>query len=186
MREISEATVRDAAQGSVEAFEAIYKAYGPYVYNVVYRMLHHADDAQDVTQEVFVTVYRKLKTFGFRSSLKTWIYRIATNLAINHAKKREREQNRTVALDEKMESVLASNPADRADVRHAQREQVSALLEVLNADQRACLVLRDFEGLSYEEIAQTLGINLNTVRSRLKRGREKLLAFSKEVIRHEM
>ncbi len=186
MREISEPTVRDAAQGSVEAFEAIYRAYGPYVYNVVYRMLHHADDAQDVTQEVFVTVYRKLKTFEFRSSLKTWLYRIATNLAINHAKKREREQHRTVALDEKMASVLATDPAQGAVERHLQREQVSVLLKALNPDQRACLVLRDFEGLTYEEIAAALDINLNTVRSRLKRGREKLLALSKERIQHEM
>ncbi len=186
MREISEATVRDAAQGNVEAFEAIYKAYAPYVYNVVYRMLHHPDDAQDVAQEVFITVYRKLKTFGFRSSLKTWVYRIATNLAINHARKREREQKRTVALDDRMTSVLATDPAQGAVEKHARREQVSALLAALNPDQRACLVLRDFEGLSYEEISDALGIKLNTVRSRLKRGREKLMALSKEGIRHEM
>lgn len=186
METISQDTIVQAAQGNLESFEVIYRAFSGFVFNVVFRVVNHMDDAEEVTQDVFLTIYRKLDRFGFKSSLKTWIYRIAVNSAINHAKKRSRERFNRVEFDDNMELTPAGDAVqDRMD-RKDQEKIVSSLLAALNPDQRACLVLRDFEGLSYEEVAETLKININTVRSRLKRAREKLLGLSKEVVRHDM
>jgi RNA polymerase sigma-70 factor (ECF subfamily) len=186
MQEISEDTIRQASQGSIESFETIYRTYSGFVYNVTYRVVNDMDDAQEVTQDVFLTVHRKLESFRGESSFKTWIYRIAVNLAINHAKKRSKEQDRTVEYEENMELSTPVNPIDEKMDRVGKEKVISMLLGSLNPDQRACLVLRDFEGLSYEEIAETLKVNINTVRSRLKRGRERLLALSKEVVKNAM
>ena len=186
MTELAQEIIAEAADGDAEAFEKIYRAYSGFVYNVALRVVNDAGAAEEVAQDVFLTVYRKLKTFAFKSSFKTWIYRIAVNRAINHAKKRSKEAERSVAFDDTMERRLAVDPMNE-HIDQAHREKVvSSLLAALNPDQRVCLVLRDLEGLSYEEIADTLETNINTVRSRLKRGRERLLALSKEVAEHEM
>lgn len=170
----------------MQAFEQIYKECSGFVYNVVYRVVHHYDDAKEVTQEVFIAVYKKLSSFEFKSSLKTWIYRIAVNTAINYAKKRSKESNRTVELNEQTHQSSLSYSGSDSMTNEQKEASVAHLLDQLNPDQRACLVLRSVEGLSYEEIAQSLNINVNTVRSRLKRAREKLLAFKNEVIKNEM
>src|SRR3990167_7294396 len=91
MSEISGDIVKKAAKGYIKAFESIYREYFEFVANVVLRIVKHTDDAEDVAQEVFMTIYRNLKTFRGESALKTWIYRIAINTAINHAKKLSRE-----------------------------------------------------------------------------------------------
>jgi RNA polymerase sigma-70 factor (ECF subfamily) len=186
MKELSKEIVSRAAEGSIEAFEQIYRAYSRFVYHVAYRVVNEVEEAEEIAQDVFLTVYRKLGTFGHKSSFKTWIYRIAVNTAINHAKKISKEQQRSVAFDNTMEWHLSVDPWNEKIDRDHREQIVSALLSALNSDQRACLVLRDLEGLSYEEIAETLETNINTVRSRLKRGRERLLALSKEVAKNEM
>ena len=82
MNNITENTIIKASEGSMEDFERIYKEYSGFVYNVAFRVVNNMDEAQEVTQEVFLIVYRKLKSFQFKSSFKTWIYRITVNLAI--------------------------------------------------------------------------------------------------------
>jgi RNA polymerase sigma-70 factor (ECF subfamily) len=185
MNNISEDTITKALKGSVESFEAIYKAYSGFVYNVSFRVVNNIDEAQEVTQEVFLTVHRKLKSFRFKSSFKTWIYRIAVNLAINHAKKKAKEQNRTVGYNDD-DFSKSIDSFDEGIEREQQEKTISILLESLNPDQRACVVLRNHEGLSYQEIAESLNININTVRSRLKRAREKLLSLRNEIIENEL
>ena len=120
-------------------------------------------------------IYHKLKNFRFESSFKTWVYRITANCAINFAKKYSR--TKAVPFEEAFgEGAVLNEAHEHMDQEH-QNQLVESLLGELNCDQRACVVLRDIQGLSYEEIAQALNININTVRSRLKRSREKLLSL---------
>ncbi|MBF0486184.1 MAG: RNA polymerase sigma factor [Candidatus Omnitrophica bacterium] len=182
MNDISDDTLIAASQGNAEAFEAVYKAASGLVYNVALRIVNNREDAQEVTQEVFLIVYDKLKTFRFESSFKTWVYRITANYAINWAKKESRIRRKTVEYDDtQMSGAPQEEPEDEeSKVQNVQAAQ--KLLDALPPDQRACVVLRNLEGLSYQEIADTLKININTVRSRLNRAREKLLTLQKKVV----
>lgn len=186
MANISEDTINKVLEGCVQSFECIYKAYSGFVHNVAFRVVNNMDDAQEVTQEVFLTVYRNLDSFKFKSSLKTWIYRIAVNLAINYAKKRTKEQERIVEYDGNNEFNKTIDSSGENIEKEQQEKTISTLLEALNPDQRACVVLRNLEGLSYQEIAESLNININTVRSRLKRAREKLLNLRNEIVENEL
>jgi RNA polymerase sigma-70 factor (ECF subfamily) len=179
MEDISKDTLIRASQGDMKAFEEVYKASSSFVYNVAFRVVNNREDALEVAQEVFMIIYNKLKEFRFESSFKTWAYRITANYAINFAKKNSRAK--TVPFEESFgEGAVQSEAQTHIDQEH-QEGLVEKLLGELGPDQRACVVLRDIQGLSYEEIAQTLNININTVRSRLKRAREKLLSVRKQV-----
>ncbi len=181
LQDITNEVLIKASEGDLESFEIIYRATAGFVYNVVYRIIYNRQDAEEVTQEVFLSIYHSLKNFRFRSSFKTWIYRIAVNYAINRYKKMARERDRKKEYYENLnpwqvfrESEIGSE--DRAEV-------INLFLKALNPDQRACVVLRNIEGLSYRQIADTLKVNINTVRTRLKRARERLLAMRKEVVK---
>jgi RNA polymerase sigma-70 factor, ECF subfamily len=173
MEEISKETIVSAAGGDKQAFEIIYREYFNFVCNVAIRVVNRPQDSQDLAQEVFMNIYRNLKSFRFRSQLKTWIYRIAMNTAINYARKRSRRQKRR----EEYASELELSRSQERDPREVLDEKlapdtVGALLDILNPGQRACILLRGLEGLSYQEIASVLRIPLNTVRSRIKRARQ--------------
>ena len=181
MRDISKETILQAAEGDLDAFEEIYKTSSGLVYNTTLRITASREDAEDVTQDVFIKVHKSLKNFRFRSSFKTWIYRIAANTAINKYRKRKKERIRTVEYDDRIETEHAAENAEKELYRNDNEKLINSILAILNPEQRACIVLRNIEGLSYEEIAKTLGVNINTVRTRLKRARTKILEkFGKE------
>jgi RNA polymerase sigma-70 factor (ECF subfamily) len=181
MQDITEDTLTKAAEGDLKAFETIYRAASSFVYNVSFRVVGNKEDAEEVVQEVFLTVHHKLKEFRFESSFKTWVYRITVNSSINMAKKMSRTRNNTVTFDEAINPpAVAADVEARIDKEHNSKI-IEDMLSVLNPDQKACVVLRNIEGLSYEEIAESLQININTVRTRLKRAREKILATKKQV-----
>ena len=179
MEDIAKDTLIKASQGDMQAFEDVYKISSSFVYNVAFRVVSNREDALEVAQEVFMTIYHKLKYFRFESSFKTWVYRITANTAINFAKKSSR--TKTVPYEDALGEGAVFNDAQTHMDREHQSQIVERLLAELNPDQRACVVLRDIQGLSYEEIALVLNININTVRSRLKRSREKLLSLKKKV-----
>ena len=181
MQEIYRDIIAEAANGDLDAFEQIYRATSSFVYNVALRTVQDREDAEEVTQEVFLAVHKNLKWFRFQSSFKTWIYRIAVNYAINKAKKTARLRNGVVEYDENIHAVAGSDGADAEMHKEDNNKTVNTLLSALNPDQRACVVLRNIEGMNYRQIADTLKININTVRSRLNRARETLLALRKEV-----
>ena len=184
MEELTDEILIKASNGDLKSFEIVYKATSGFVYNVAYRVLYNKQDAEEVTQEVFLSVYNKLKEFRFRSAFKTWVYRIAVNYAINRAKKNSNEKSRRKQYYENLSPEETSSGPAAGEGDNARI--VDSYLKDLNPDQRACVVLRNIEGLSYRQIADSLRVNINTVRSRLKRARRKLLDLRKEAGKNEL
>ncbi|MFC1807123.1 RNA polymerase sigma factor [Candidatus Omnitrophota bacterium] len=175
-----------ASEGDVDSFEQIYKAYSGFVYNLALRVGRNKDDANEVTQDVFMSIYRNLKNFKFNSSFKTWVYRVATNYSINYAKKRSKVNDRTIEYSDSLDSHTTESEISANIEKEHRSFVIKKMLDMLNPEYRICMVLRHIEGLSYEEIADLLRVNINTVRTRLKRARERLLAARKEVVNNEV
>ncbi|MBU3912092.1 MAG: RNA polymerase sigma factor [Candidatus Omnitrophica bacterium] len=179
MQDISRDLLTQASKGDMQAFEEIYRLASGFVYSVALRITANADEAKEVTQDVFIKVYKKLWRFRFQSSFKTWVYRVTTNTALNTLKKISKEIGRRadydVALKVKDDRAATTQAVERDD----NKRLLSSLLGMLNPDQRACIILREIEGLDYREISKALGVNINTVRSRLKRAREALIPHGK-------
>ena len=162
--------------GDAAAFDEVYARYAEMVYNLALRLAGDPDEAADLAQEIFVRVYRHLAAFRGGASLKTWIYRIA----LNHCRSRlGRRRLPTLSLT----PVPGESAPDVADSRRGPEERalagdearrVAAALARLPAPFREAVVLRDLEGLAYEEIAEVAGVAVGTVRSRIARGRERL------------
>jgi len=184
MVEIDTHTIELAQDGDVSAFESIYRSFFGFVSNVAYRVVGNPQDAEEVTQETFLNMHRNIKNFRFQSSLKTWAYRITVNTAINFSKKRS-NQHRDLSFDESYSASLAPEAYSALEAQEND-QRVQQLLSSLSAEHRAVIVLRSFQGLSYQEISDTLNIPINTVRTRIKRAREALLAMKNEVISDEV
>jgi len=179
MQDISKELLTQASTGDIQAFEEIYRLASSFVYSVALRVTRNTDEAKEVSQDVFIKIYNNLRSFRFRSSFKTWLYRITTNTALNALKKSSKDINRRVDYDVALKANDDSATATHAIEMDDNKKLLSSLLDMLNPDQRACIVLREIEGLNYREISKALSININTVRSRLKRARETLLAHGK-------
>jgi len=176
-----EALVARARSGNIAAFEQIVTAYEKRVYNLALRMMGNPDDASDVAQEAFLRVYSSLRSFRGDSSFSTWIYRIVSNICLDELRKRNRQ--RLAYLDEPVESedgemskqVPDPSPGPDDVLQQTEtRECIQRGIASLHEDHRVIVVLRDIQGLSYEEIAEILGISLGTVKSRLNRARTAL------------
>ncbi|MEM9558450.1 MAG: sigma-70 family RNA polymerase sigma factor [Acidobacteriota bacterium] len=162
--------------GDPDAFDEIYRRFESMVYNLCLRMSGSASDAEDLAQEVFLRIHRHLGRFNGRSSLKTWVYRVTLNLCRSKLG-RKRWPMRTLKDEDDEGGVelvaTGRGPEDRAVDRDAARRVLEALDE-LPRKFREAVVLRDLEDLSYEEIAEVLGVRIGTVRSRISRGRDRL------------
>jgi RNA polymerase sigma-70 factor (ECF subfamily) len=166
-------------------FDALFERYHSLVFHLAYRVLGDREEALDVCQEVFLTVYCRLSRFRGDSSLKTWIYRIAVNRAANRCRWWNRLRRRgTVSLEDHlshedrgglMESLESGDSSpEESLLKREERDQLERSLAKLPVKQRVALVLRDIEGLPYEEISALLEVSLGTVKSRIARGREEL------------
>jgi RNA polymerase sigma-70 factor (ECF subfamily) len=175
MNNIAVDILERASRGDIVAFEQVYKAVSSFIYNVALRITHNSADAEEVTQEVFMKIYHHLKDFQFRSAFKTWVYRITVNAAIKNYRKSAREKNGRVDYDSIIESLPGGRSTFEDTIQSDNEARLNTLLRMLSPEHKVCLVLREIEGLSYQEIAATLRIPVNTVRSRLKRGRQALL-----------
>lgn len=180
--DISKELIVKARNGDMQAFEDIYRLTSGFVYNVALRIARRHAEAEDITQEVFIKMSSALPQFGFRSSCKTWLYRITTNTAISRCRKSGRETDLAAKYKDHLEIEAQEGPSEGPAVSNENDKIIGDMLERLDEDQRACVVLRDMEGLSYDEIAEILNIPLNTVRSRLHRARETLLEFARKEI----
>jgi RNA polymerase sigma-70 factor (ECF subfamily) len=161
-----------ARRGNLFAFEEIVKRHQRRVYGVALRIVRRHDLADDVVQETFIRAHKSLDTFDLGRPFGPWIATIAANLALNHVRSpRFREEG----LPETYEAVPSTSPTPLEGVLDREAEaQLGTALDALPAEQRAVFVLRVVEDLSYREIAESLGISMGTVMSRLSRAREKL------------
>jgi RNA polymerase sigma-70 factor, ECF subfamily len=164
-------------------FEALVREHQDRVYDFCVRMLGDAEEAFDVAQEIFLAVHQHLAGFRADAKLSTWIYRIARNQCLNRLKylqRRGRGRRDEYGEANELSITAALGGADRPDeALDARREQAALRLAIgkLDEDARALVLLRDVEGLSYEEIVDITDLPEGTVKSRLHRAREKLAAF---------
>jgi RNA polymerase sigma-70 factor, ECF subfamily len=175
MQDLSRDVILKAAKGDMDAFKEIYIRMNSFVFNVALRVSGNREDAKEITQDVFIRIYRKLNSFMFRSSFKTWVYRIAANTAINTAKKAQRQRKNLLSYDDdiKLKQQIEEQYSPARDNTNSQL--LDKLLSTLDLNQRACLVLRSIEGLSYRQISESLSLNINTVKTRIKRARESMM-----------
>lgn len=161
------------------AFEELIRQYEKKVYSLCFRMCGNSEDAEEAAQDAFLALWRGIDRFRQESSLSTWIYRLATNACIDTLRRRKK-QSGSVSLDDEELFVDAvdTSPQPQETVEH--RETQKLLQEGLSAlpeEYRKVLILREIEGLSYTEIAESASIELGTVKSRISRGRSLLRNF---------
>ena len=170
--------VRRCRVGDGAAWEEIVSLYTRRVYNLAYRFTSRTDAAEDLTQEVFIRVYRSLEQYDPKQGdLQNWLMRLARNLIIDDYRRRQRAPQDTQAEDIEGHTYhlrAAGNTPQREMERRELGEQVQAAIDKLPPDLRTCVILRDIEELSYQEIVDLLKIPEGTVKSRINRGRIEL------------
>jgi len=178
--------------GDLAAFEELVAHFERPVFALCFRLLGDAEEARDAAQETFLKIYRGLSGFRGEAGLKTWIYRIAINQAMNQKRWwRRRHRDETISLDitrGQSEATLGSmlpgrGSSPEAEAISSEREHsIMHALGEIKEEYRIALMLREIEELSYEEIAETLSISIGTVKSRIARGREELRRRVKDLI----
>jgi len=179
--------VAELKAGSEEAFSWLIATYHQPIYSVIARMLQNPADAADITQDVFIKVFRGISGFHGESSLRTWMYRIALHEASNRRRWWSRHCRQEVTIEAETghsldgqalcikDTLVDDNESPFDMAAHSEiRAHVESELRQISEPFRTALILRDIEGLAYEEIAEILKVNLGTVKSRLMRGRAQL------------
>ena len=168
--------IERAIRGDARAFNDLMSGQERRMFAVAMRMFGNREDAEDCLQDAMLRIYRAISGFKFQSSFSTWVYRVTMNTCLDELRKRKTRPN--TSLDGLLDAGWM--PADGHDTpeQHALRSEVRAsidgFIQELPDDMRAAVVLRDIQGLSYEDIASALDTNVGTVKSRISRGREKL------------
>jgi RNA polymerase sigma-70 factor (ECF subfamily) len=189
MAEVESVLIRKAKNGDVHAFENLIEIHRKRVYNIALKMLHNQEDAYDITQEVFIRVFKSMKEFREEASFSTWIYRITKNACLDELRKRKNKA--TVSLDEDLETedgaikrqVEDCSPGPDALYESMElRDIVRTAIELLSDEHKFVIILRDLQGFSYEEIAKVLECPEGTVKSRINRARKAL----KEILQRRM
>jgi RNA polymerase sigma-70 factor, ECF subfamily len=183
--------VTELQGGSGAAFDWLVTHYSGPVYSLVVGMVSESGDAADITQDVFLKAFRGIRGFRRGSSLKTWLYRIAIREALNHRRWLWRHHREQDSID--VEAVqghnsleiedASSTPFDQAASHEVQLAVQQALLKVPGVF-RSAVILRDLEGMSYEEVSEVLGVSVGTVKSRILRGRRMLREILDPVLRN--
>ena len=171
--------VEQCLQGDHDAWEGVVRLYHKRVYNLAYRYCGRFDEAEDLTQEIFLKVYRTMGAYRSESgAFVTWLLRVGRNHIIDRYRKYRTERSKTDSIDGEFERI-EENPARYDNPGEAYRKQElsevvhGALLE-LTTDLREAVILRDLEGCTYDEMAVILSVPLGTVKSRINRGRTEL------------
>jgi RNA polymerase sigma-70 factor (ECF subfamily) len=180
---IQDSTIEHVDSKGSLSFNEVFERYKSMVFGLLLQVLGDREEALDVSQDVFLTIYRKLDTFRGESSLKTWIYCIVVRRASNRFRWWNRIKRRgTISLDETFTKetdrsfceTLKSEEKSPEDILllHEEQEEIRRFLLRLPLHQRIAVIMRDIEGLSYEDIAEALNVSLGTVKSRIARGRD--------------
>lgn len=168
--------VRAAAKGDQEAFAQLVRQYEDQVYHLALRMCSDPEDARDVAQEAFLSAWRGLPSFRREAEFATWLHRLTANAAIDHLRRTKRQRG-NVSLDDeqlRLDAVDDGPGPQRTAEGRELRDAVADGLRKLPDEHRAVLVLREMRGLSYQEISETLSLDLGTVKSRISRARAAL------------
>jgi RNA polymerase sigma-70 factor (ECF subfamily) len=174
------ALIQRCAEGDERACAELVDEHQRLVYQLAFHLLQDRDEALDLSQEVFLRVFRTIHTFRGQSALRTWIYRIVVNQARNRQRWwRRRRRSSQVSLDEHIRNhgempALQDGGPDRMLGRKELATRIWSALDALPFDQKTAIVLREIDGLSYDEIAFSLGVAVGTVKSRLARARDAL------------
>ena len=182
-REQEGAVIKSVLNGNVNAFEALVREYEKNVYNLALRMTGSSEDAYDMSQEAFIKAYNSLASFRGDSKFSVWLYRIVSNVCLDYIRSRSRKPSVSLSAEnedgEEVEIDIADEeqtPENLLD-RRLTRDAVQRGLQSLPPDHREILLLREIQGLSYDEISEALGLEVGTVKSRIFRARKKLCAF---------
>ena len=160
-------------RGDDSAFDGIVRRHQKNVLNLVYRYLGDATHAEDVAQEVFFKVYRARANYEPKAKFSTWLYRVTVNHCLNEIRSRKSQPAKMELVDDMLEES-AGQEADERLRRQETRQAVKAAIDSLPEHQRMAVILARYEELSYEEIAETMGITLEAVKSVLHRAKETL------------
>ena len=175
--------VQRVLEGDTNAVEELVLEYEKKVYNVALRMLNNSEDAADMTQEAFIKAYNSLSGFRGDSKFSVWLTRIVSNLCLDFLRSRNRRPTVSLSMEDEDGEDVQLDIADTSQSpeqlleRSLTRESVRRGLQSLPEDYREILLLREIQGLSYDEIAAALDIEVGTVKSRIFRGRKKLCDY---------
>lgn len=170
--------VEEFKAGSLEAFEEIVRRYESKVFNMAMRFTRNQEDAEEVLQDVFTTIYKKMDGFQGKSAFSSWLYRIVVNAAF--MKLRKRKQNQTISIEDLAPAVrqycldcdaMVGSRSDSLSVSKELRDTIQGAINRLPEQYRAVFVLRDVDGLSNQEVGEILDLSIPAVKSRLHRSR---------------
>jgi RNA polymerase sigma-70 factor (ECF subfamily) len=170
-------------QGDQGALKEIFDLYHKKVYRIAYGVVRQREEALDIVQEVFIKLFRSIKNFKRKSHFYTYLYRMVMNTAIDHARKKNKSSASSLSEEGSFEpSDGVEKRPDRILLDKELEERVKQALEKLPGNQKASLILREVEGLSYGEIAEAMGCSIGTVMSRLHYGRKRMQELLKDYI----
>ncbi|UCE41719.1 MAG: RNA polymerase sigma factor [Candidatus Aminicenantes bacterium] len=176
--------IKKACLGDLVAYQEFIRLYSPRVHAIAYQMVGNSIDAQDIAQEVFVRLYRSLRTYKRRFTFTTWLYRLTVNLSIDYLRKHSRHKSISLenALDESMLKDSAPSP-DRSLEMNELKGAIQQISEGLTWKQRQVFVLRELQGFSTDEIAQILKCRVSTVRVHLSKARRHI---KNALVKHDL
>lgn len=181
MSESDEFLIKGALKGNTDAFESIVYKYEKMIYSLAYRMFNNKEDAADITQEVFIKLYKSLDRVSDRPNLKAWLYRVAYNTSIDEIRRRKGAEilSSDEELTDRGESYISTIKSDAPtpEENTVSKEKSEILINALNSlgeNHRQLLILRDISCLSYNEIAEITDKSLGTVKSGISRARKSL------------
>lgn len=182
--------VLKSQQGDVHAFDQLVERYHDKIYGLTYNMTSNREDAEDLTQEIFIKAYEALPRFKGKSSFYTWLYRIGVNKTINYRKKRNRKRalsldsfDQEVKMDEVYHDLTAKGSPLRSMSLSELQKKLNEALQKLSEKHRTVVVMHDMQGIPHEEIAKVVGASVGTVRSRLFYARRQMQADLSEFIK---
>lgn len=179
--DIEKTLLNKAKQGNIIAFEKLIISHEKTVYNIAYRMFNNEEDAKDIAQEVFIKIYKNLNKFDGNCKISTWIHRITVNTCIDELRKRKGKETSSIDslidLDDgevqKQYTDNSFNP-EQSLINKEDIEDLKNAINLLSENHKALIVLRDIQGLSYNEISEITQISLGTIKSRISRARIQL------------
>ena len=172
--------IKRSQNGDIDAFEALISDNTRFVYNIALKMLKNKEDAEDISQEALIKVYKNIDSFNMESSFRTWMYRIVVNTCLDHMRKNKvtvLSIDKPIITEHNEFQVEIEDNSFSPEELFERKENQKLIIHALNQlddSFKAAIILRDINDFSYEEIAEILTCNLGTVKSRISRGRQKL------------